>query len=245
MSAPLRVWLEPGYDGGRCAAWLLDLPGCFAWRSDRAGALAAAPGAARDHLAWLARHGERVALAVDGPVEVAEERPGSVVEGYERKTCFAAERRAVTRAELDAVRRRLAWAREDLLALLPALVQGDAADAVAGAGETGADGRPERELEAVARHLAGSETWLGSRLDPDARYGGSGPGAPLREHLAATRAWLLDQLERAFERDPALARIDGKGEEWTLAKVLRRVAGHSLDHLGELERRIGQNGWER
>jgi hypothetical protein len=31
--------------------------------------------------------------------------------------------------------------------------------------------------------------------------------------------------------------IDGKGEEWTLAKVLRRSLYHSLDHFGELETR--------
>ena len=24
-TTPLRVWLEPGYDGGRVGAWLLDL----------------------------------------------------------------------------------------------------------------------------------------------------------------------------------------------------------------------------
>lgn len=233
MSAPLRVWLEPGWDGGRCAAWLLDLPGCFTWRSTRAKVLAAAPDAARAHLAWLARHGERIELPTDGPIEVVEERPGSVADGYERKTCFDAERRAVTRTELDTVRRRLGWARDDLLALLPAL-------ATEPGPTLGPDGRQERELEAVARHLAGTEVWLGSRLDPDARYDGPGPDAPLVEQLAGTRAWVLDELERVFERDPALARTDGKGEDWTLAKVLRRIAGHSLDHLGELDRRTGR-----
>jgi hypothetical protein len=32
---------------------------------------------------------------------------------------------------------------------------------------------------------------------------------------------------------------DRMGETWTLAKVLRRLIYHSLDHLDELDRRLG------
>jgi hypothetical protein len=39
-------------------------------------------------------------------------------------------------------------------------------------------------------------------------------------------------------RDAALVASDGKGEEWTLAKVLRRTLYHSLDHLAELDARF-------
>jgi GNAT superfamily N-acetyltransferase len=92
--------------------------------------------------------------------------------------------------------------------------------------------------------VAGAEIWLGSRLDPAARYDGpSGdevPEAHLDAYPEASRAWAIDNLRRLHAADPAATRTDGKGESWTLAKVVRRYVYHSIDHLRELDRRLGR-----
>jgi hypothetical protein len=49
---------------------------------------------------------------------------------------------------------------------------------------------------------------------------------------------MLEQLRGLQARDPALQATDGKGEEWTMGKVLRRTLYHSLDHLAELDARF-------
>jgi ribosomal protein S18 acetylase RimI-like enzyme len=43
---------------------------------------------------------------------------------------------------------------------------------------------------------------------------------------------------RRLVREQVPPRTDGKGERWTLAKVVRRSLYHSLDHLDELDRRL-------
>jgi predicted RNase H-like HicB family nuclease len=240
----VRVWLDAGYDGGRYAAWLLDHPGAMTWRATREAAIAAAPGALTGHLAWLADHGETALPASPEPGSepvVIEEVPSTTLEGRERQAVFLADRRAVGADDLATASRRLGWARGDLLALLPgvlAAAEGDGAPALEGADALGPDGRPESPVVAVVRHLADAEVWLAGRLDPGARYGGPGRVDPLGDHLAGSRAWALEQLERYRAADPVFERADRGGEIWTLAKVIRRMLAHSLDHLAELERRL-------
>lgn len=236
-AAPLRVWLDIGYDGGRYGAWMLDLPGCFAWRADHAAALAAAPDAAAGFLRWLRDHGEDGGFAPPGPAQLVGEASSTVVGGYERQATFAADHREVSADELAAARRRLTWAREDLLGFLPGVLAARHDDS-----GTGVDGRPEVAPEVVVRHVAGGEIWLAGRLDGAARYAGPGRDAELEAYLSASREWALGQLERLWAVDPSLERVDGKGETWTLAKVIRRMVCHSLDHLAELERRLPAAG---
>src|SRR3954452_6191496 len=153
---PLRIGLEPGYDGGRFGAWVLDVPGAFGSAPSRELAVSqsgAALGWFRD---WGARHGERLDVSF-GFAEVVEEVPATVVAGYERNATFDDDSRDVSPDELDTALRRLGFAREDLLALVPRL----AALGASPAGEA-------RSADEVLRHLAGAETWLGSRLDPKA-----------------------------------------------------------------------------
>ena len=57
--------------------------------------------------------------------------------------------------------------------------------------------------------------------------------------LDATHAWAVEQVRRLHATDPAARRTDSKAESWTMAKVLRRLVYHTLDHVGELERRLG------
>ena len=222
---PLRVWLESGYDGGRFGAWLLDVPGAFGAADSRdltVSQSSVALGWFRD---WLARHGEVLDVAFGWP-DVVEERPAVVLDGYERHASFDDDERPVTADDVEAAIRRLGFAREDVLALRPGLVRAQ----VQGAGE--------RSPDEVYQHLASVEIWLGSRLDPRARYEGPPWQGDGTDHLAATRRWADENL-RAL-RAAAQPRADSKGESWTLRKVVRRYVYHAVDHLRELDLRLAR-----
>lgn len=232
---PLRVWLERDYDGGRWGAWLLDLPGAFISASSRDLALSQSPGAAGWYRQWLERHGEPVPLTF-GPPEVAEEVAAWTDEGYERNATFADDARAVDADEIEATIRRLHFARLDLLDVLDRIerLERDGRSLVA-QGDAG-----ERPVAEVLRHLAGAEAWFVSRLDPTARFDAASRDGDPGAYLAATRAWAIDNLRRLHAADPAASRTDGKGETWTLRKVVRRYVYHSIDHLRELDRRLAR-----
>jgi len=241
---PLRVWLEPSYDHGRTGAWLLDLPGAFTWGEDRDIALARIPSAAHRFAGWLADHGEQLLAPSSADVEVVEEVPAHRLDsGYEVNATFDADERPVTPDEVEATVRRLAYAREDLLALVGRIREFEAGggrlpveDRSAEALESGAS--IGRSGEEVMRHLAGAETWFASRLEPAVRYEGPPRDGDLDAFLAASREFLVEHLRALWQRDRAASRADGKGERWTLAKLLRRALYHSLDHLEELDRRL-------
>ena len=232
---PLRIALERGYDGGREGAWILDLPGAFGWARDRDQAISQAPSAAGWFRDWLARHDAPVDLAI-GPVEVVEEVTVSVVGGYERNAILEADRVPVEPSELGIAIDRLGFARADLLELAGRIATLGAEDRAASG-----DGRHVRGALDVLRHIGDSETWLVSRLDPGARFGGVDRDGDVLPYLAATRVWFVDNLGRLHGRDPGLARTDGKGEAWTMRKVLRRAVYHSVDHLRELDRRVARS----
>ncbi len=234
--APLRVWLERDYDGGQWGAWLLDLPGAFSWAPSRALALSQSPSTLGWFRDWLARHGEQSDLPAVGSVEEVEAAAATVVDGYERNATFAMDRRPVTADELEAAIRRLDHARHDLAGVATAV---RAREAASGALETASDAG-ERTPDEVLRHLAGAEVWLGSRLDPAARFDGPPRDGEPDAYLEATRAWAIANLRRLHAADPGASRTDGKGESWTLAKVVRRYVYHSIDHLRELDRRLGR-----
>src|SRR6266545_3042020 len=99
-TAPIRVWLEPGYDYGRTAAWMLDLVGCFTWGQDGDVALSRVPSAVGAYADWLTDHGERVPVPQTDATEIVESVPAQFVETdpYRRElnALFAAEQRAAT-----------------------------------------------------------------------------------------------------------------------------------------------------
>src|SRR4051794_24435768 len=235
-AAPLRIALEPGYDAGRVGVWLLDVPGAFGWAASRERALSQTPSIAGGLRDWLLDHGETLDLPPFRGVDIVEEVAPTTLDGYERNATFEADRRPVTTEELARAVRWLAYARADLL---------DVAERVAAHerqhGPLPAEGdRAERASDDVLRHLAGAEVWLASRVDGSLRYEGPPRDGDPRRYLDATRAWTLEQLPVLVAHDPAAARTDGKGETWTIAKVLRRLVYHSLDHLRELERRVAR-----
>jgi GNAT superfamily N-acetyltransferase len=246
-TAPIRVWLEPGYDYGRTAAWMLDLVGCFTWGQDADVALSRVPSAVGAYAAWLGVHGESVPVPQTDAIDVVERAPAVFAESdpYRRElnAVFEAERRPATADELEAAIRRLDFAREDLLPLLARL---DAWEAEHGQLPTQEADRPESDVPAertsqeVLRHIGGAEIWLSGRLAPDRRYAGAPRDGDPQAFLQDSHAWAIETVRALFERDPAVAGQDRRGEEWTLPKVLRRLVYHALDHWSELDRRLAR-----
>lgn len=237
---PIRAWLEPAYDGGRFGAWLLDVPGCFVWGRDREVALARVPSAVGAFAWWLEQHGEGVVVPATDAIEVVEEVAATLEGDVERNATFTADRRPVTPEELDAAVRWIGFARADLAGVVERARAVERSGGVLeqSRGEGGAAWRRPRTVDDVLRHLGGSEIWLAGRLDRTARYAGPPPDGDLEAFLVASRAWTIDQVRTLHGRDPALAGTDRHGETWTLAKVVRRLVYHALDHLGELDRRV-------
>jgi ribosomal protein S18 acetylase RimI-like enzyme len=232
---PIRVWLEPGHDRGRYGCWMLDWPGCFCWGPTRAEALARVPSAVGGFIDWLAEHGDAVAEPGSDEVEIVEEVAAEQEAGYERNALFAADDRDVSAEGVEATIRRLGHARDDLQRLAERVTSFERDH---GPLETTGGEREERTADAVLRHLAGSEVWLAGRLDRAARYAGAPRDGELVPFMDETRGWAIDQLRTLQARDPRSRGVDGKGEGWTLAKVVRRLLYHSLDHLEELDRRL-------
>lgn len=208
---------------------------------DPPGALARVPSAVSRFVEWLTGHDEPLpAPPLD--LQIIEEVAAYCVDGgYEVNATFAADDRQISVTEREREVRRLGYARADLIALVDRLRAFEA-----GGGRLAQEQRPEaalasgasdgRDVDDVLRHIAGAEAWFVSRLDPQARY--EGPRGDLAVYLAASREFLVEGLGRLHAQHPALARTDGKGERWTLAKLLRRALYHSLDHLDELDRRL-------
>ena len=235
--APLRAWLEPGYDDGRVGAWLLDLPGAFGWARTRALARSQSLSVAGRFREWAADHGEPVSLPPLRGVEVVEEVPATRgPDGTERNATFGRDHRVVPVEEMETTLRRAAHARDDFCAILGRVQQHELRR-----GPLPVDGeRQERTGDAVARHVGSAEIWLASRLDASVRFDGPPQDGDRDAFLAATRTYAVERIRALHARDPGLERTDGKGETWTMAKVLRRLLYHSLDHLWELDRRLAR-----
>jgi GNAT superfamily N-acetyltransferase len=231
----LRVWLEPGYERSRVGGWVLDAPGVFGSGPTSGAALTAALTAAARVREWLEVRGDAFELPPMGRQDVIAEVPARhEPDGYEVNATFEPDHRPVAAADLERALRRMAWAREDLLASAARIVAHEADHGPLPRDETVG----ERDANAVLRHLAGAEVWLVGRLDASARYGGPLRDAPVAEALEATRAWTVDRLRAGQAVDQGAEVADRHGETWTLAKVVRRLLYHGFDHLWELDRRL-------
>ena len=179
--APLRVWLEPGYGGGRVGGWAVDVPGAFGSARTPERAPTAALSAAARVREWLVLHGDVLDLpAIRGIETLGEVRAVREPDGYEVNATLPEDRRAVGVDEVETAIRRLGWGREDLLSLAERILAHGSLPTDTAGGEWDAD--------AVLRHLAGAEAWLSGRLDPAARYEGPMRDAPIEAALAGTRA---------------------------------------------------------
>ena len=224
---------------------MLDWPGAFTWGATRDGALARATSAVHRFVEWLERHGDTESPPIPLVAEVVEEIPTvRLDDGYQQMATFSADDRAIDTRELDRHLARLRYARQDLLQVVDQL-RGLERSGQAVAGESrddagvGSGALAEREVGQVYAHIGQTDAWFVSRLDPGARY--EGPREEdVDSFLEQSFGFLLERLRQVQHADPSAKRVDGRGETWTLAKLMRRTLYHALDHLEELSRRLDQ-----
>ena len=233
--AMLPVWVESGYDGGRFAGWVPSVPGVLAVADSHVRAQTLAVTTTARVRGWLEAHGDEAPIPRIWRAELAGDVEAVTGDdGYEAKATLPTDRRPVDDVEVETALRRLAWAREDLLAMIDRLESFQRAEGPLPADEA----RGERTVDEVLRHVASTEVWLVGRLPGAGRYDGPLDMAPVRDLLAGSRAWAADRLEALARGDDGEEAADRHGETWTLAKVLRRMQAHGFDHLWELERRL-------
>jgi predicted RNase H-like HicB family nuclease len=204
---------------GRWIAYVASLPGCFASADTFSAALALAPQAIADYLAWLHGHGEAIA-----PHELATEmgelhRAWNSGPDYEVNAFFATDRAPLTSSEITRALRLLAWTRVDLLAAIEGISADDLVHEV----------EPGWSIRRILQHIGGSEWWYLDRL------GLAFPKAEVPEdpfvRLERVRAHFRSVL-------PSLAGVDKLAapemELWSPRKMLRRALWHERDHTAHI-----------
>lgn len=213
-----RVGLDVGFDGG-AAAWVLDMSGCAATASSEVDALGAVPDRVRAFRAWANEPGEETAFEV-------VERVDTLVldDGYEVNATFEADRAPISTAGIMAAQRRVGRAHGRLI---------EAAHAMPGSSLRGAGTDDEEML----RHVMRAGIWLSTRTEPDQKAIGFPPeDVVIAERVRDAFPFIDWYVARMADGDGVRQRTDGRGENWTVRKVLRRLIYHAIDHAEQLER---------
>lgn len=234
MDAPATVthdaYLEVERDG-RWTAQILDLPGCFAFGRDEAGALAALTASLPTYYAWLRSHDDYMP-DVRGPWQVVPRETLNTrpVGEHEVNAFFAPDAQAVDDEELDWGLALLGWAHEDLMRMARALPAA-ALDVPPPQGG--------RTLRQILDHVGQSQLWFVSRLD-------ASPVPTAISQLGGETVERLDRVHNACEsrlrgaNEEQRARVlDHEGERWSMRKVLRRSVQHTREHTAEVQRLMG------
>jgi hypothetical protein len=214
----IAVGMDAGFDGG-AAAWVLDLTGCVATAGDESAALADLPHRVRRYRHWAGEVGPLEGFEV---VERIETRV--LDDGYEINATFEADRAAIDPDGLRAGQRLVDAAHRRFLR---------AARATPGGALRGEGSRDEPMI----RHVVRAGIWIASRTEPNPRGIAFPPEeTPIHQRVDDGFAFIDQYVERMLDGDGVRERVDSKGEEWTVRKVLRRLVYHALDHAEQLER---------
>ncbi len=207
-------------------AYFRELPGCFSSASTTEEALQAAPAAIERYFRWLKENDIVLIEEVVNPVSVVlAERLGDL---GDVGPLFAADRAAPTDLEIDNALNVAATARALIIELVSE-VPSHLRDQVLAPGSW--------SLTQHLEHIMESETWYISRLAED-----SEPEPPVPPMSADDISMKLFENAMDYEiilRELALDQSTQvfvhEGEEWTAAKVLRRMAGHLREHYQWME----------
>ncbi len=215
-------------DDGASLAQLYDLQGCYAYGRSPEEALQALATRIPAYYAWLRRHDDYTP-DVRGVFRVTPREAARVpaLDGHTAGGAFFAPDAApVTDEDLDWSLALLDWSYQDLAALLSSLPPA-ALDAPL------PNGQP---LRALADHIAQTQIWLISRLEPRPSVPliSQFPGTEL-DHLRQVWQASLSRL-RAASDDERQRHLDHDGERWSLRKLLRRSILHLREHTTDLER---------
>jgi len=226
-----QVGLENNVEG-RSLAWVIGLPGCFAYGADGTAALAAAQAAIRDYLEWLADRGGSWLAAED--IEISHVETWDVYDidgqfkraqqGYSVNAWFLDDWKPLTAEEVERGMKVLAWSRADLIQTVSQLTPE----------ELEAKHPGERwSIAGILRHVGGAEWWYLDRLGLAFRRENV-PAEPF-ERLDVVRACLVEVLPRLVGSQ----QVSGKdGEFWSPRKLLRRAAWHERDHTFHIQKLV-------
>jgi hypothetical protein len=216
---------------GESMVYFRALPGCLASAPTTAGVLQAAPAAVEHYFRWLKENGIVLFEMVDSLQVVSGERLGCARD--QSGPLFAADRAAPEDQEIDNALNVAATIRAliiELVANLPAALRIQPSEAGGWS------------LTGHLQHIMEQETWYISRLREQ-------PGDELPASPMDADAISLKIFENAMDYELVLRELTPEqrgrvfvhaGEEWTAAKVLRRMAGHLHEHARWMEALAGQ-----
>jgi uncharacterized damage-inducible protein DinB/predicted RNase H-like HicB family nuclease len=216
---------------GESVAYFRELPGCFSSASTTEGALQAAPGALENYFRWLKENGIVLFEEVN-PVSISlTERLSNVNENA--GPLFNAERAAPTDQEIDNALNVAATARAQIIELV-ASVPAELHDRVPPSGGW--------SLTQHLRHIMESETWYISRLleQPEEEPPTTLTDADSISMKLFENAMDYELILRELTTEQRSRVLTHNGEEWTAAKVLRRLVGHLREHAGWMEALVEQ-----
>lgn len=219
---------------GRCLAWALEHPGCFAYGETGDYALAAMPDTILDYAQWVAsrNHGQswvdareiELFLAETWDVYQINEAFDQVEEGYEVNAWYLYDWKPLTEADVERGLKLLDWSRQDLLSLVESLSPPQLSEPHPG----------ERwSIAGILNHIGGAEWWYLDRLG-QAFPRQDVPKDPF-ERLQAVRAKLTEVLHALVGSKQV---VGVNGEFWSPRKLLRRAAWHERDHTWHIQKLI-------
>ena len=216
-TALVEVWPDESM------AFFRELPGCLSSALTYEEAITTAPAAIAAHLQWLKANGllekmdNEIALVVGETIEVSDGQKGPR---------FEADQPPPADDEIDNALNVAAMARVDLLQVYESLPEHD----------RDRSPRPgEWSINEHMWHIVEAEAWYISRLTEH-------PGANPANSLPSDVSKAL--LEIAMDSEQALRELTAtqrervylhEDEEWTAAKVLRRLVGHLREHYPWIE----------
>jgi predicted RNase H-like HicB family nuclease/uncharacterized damage-inducible protein DinB len=225
--------LESGPRRKKTYVHVLDLPGCMARGDTTEEALDNAPGAIRDYLHFLKRHGEKVDPDAPFEVEVAQH----LMEGDflgNGTLLIEDDNRPVEPDEPDRYANWMEWAREELMQHAERI-------------RTMERDKPQqgRTLRHILQHLIGAEreyvraTFGGDKdLNVITKEVEKDEGDPL-DQLARLRALEVPRI-RAMTADERRYQREAKSgwTSWTARKMFRRMLEHQWEHIQEITARL-------
>ncbi|MCM8748200.1 type II toxin-antitoxin system HicB family antitoxin [Thermomicrobiaceae bacterium CFH 74404] len=206
--------------GDSYLGFVRELPGCQVEATDLDALVEAAPRVIASHLDWLDRRG--LPSPAYGTIDVGIRELRDALPGG-RGPCFKADRQAPSPEAIDEALQIGEAALAELVELYRLALPAWRAASTRPAGWS-----PDEMLH----HVAELDVWYASRLSADGRLEVDLPADPVVAVLVAGRTFASTVRSIPVEQRGTVVEHDG--EEWTLAKALRRRTGHLREHALQL-----------
>ena len=227
-----RVGIENNNESIRSIAWMLELPGCYAYGGNEQEALANSVNAIREYAEWINQHepswiplGENFEPHVeqvwtDYTINEAFDRVEG--DGYAVEPFFEHDWKPLTETDIERGLKLLEWSHADLLSILDKLTPEQWAYKKDG----------ERwDIAGIVNHIGGAEWWYLDQLGlafPQEDV----PDEPL-ERIKKVRGLMNEVLSKLKDVNQV---VGMDGEFWSPRKVLRRALWHERDHTEHIRK---------